>query len=291
MKLYRTFLFTPGNHPRRVEKVFSVGADAVILDLEDAVANAEKKSTRRTVVEALSKPRDCLGYIRVNSMGTEWCFGDLCEVVRPGVDGIMLPKVESAADLRAVDWVLGCLEREQGLAAGSIDLLPIIETGKGLAHIDAIAGCGSRVRRIAFGAGDFTLDMNLIWSREEGELEHARAKIVLASRAAGLDPPIDTVWIRLKDPDGLRASAQTSLRMGFQGRLCIHPDQIGVVHEVFTPTAEEFARAQKVVDAFTEAERNGLASIQVDGQFIDYPIVYKAQRVVATMEKIRAKGG
>ena len=105
-----------------------------------------------------------------------------------------------------------------------------------------------------------------------------------------LEPPIDTVWVRLKDQEGFRASVETSLRMGFQGRLCIHPDQLAVVHEVFTPSAEEHDRALKVVAAFEAAEKAGLASIQLDGQFIDYPIVHQARRVVATIERIRARG-
>jgi citrate lyase subunit beta/citryl-CoA lyase len=302
MHVYRTFLFTPGNHARRVEKVFQSGADAAILDLEDAVATAEKKVTRRAVAEALQKPRSCLGYVRVNASGTEFCYGDLVEVMaagapkdaggsRTGLDGVVLPKVESAAELLTIEWLLAQLEREHGIAPRSIDLIPIIETGVGLDRIDEIARAGSRVKRIAFGAGDFTLDMNLQWSREERELNYARAKIVLASRVAGLEPPIDTVWVRLADKDGLQASAQTSLRMGFQGRMCIHPDQIGIVHEVFTPTPEELARAEKIVAAFKQAEQQGSASIQLDGQFIDYPIVYKAQRIVATMQRIRAQTG
>src|SRR5471032_1569458 len=119
----RTFLFAPGNHPRRVEKALALDADAVILDLEDAVAVAEKVATRKTVVEALSKPRTCKGYVRVNAIGTQWCLGDVTEVVRPGIDGIVLPKVESAADLRTIDWLITNLERERGLPHGGIDLL------------------------------------------------------------------------------------------------------------------------------------------------------------------------
>src|SRR5258708_28551534 len=131
MDIYRSFLFTPGNHARRVEKVFQCGADAAILDLEDAVANAEKPATRRVVAEALRRPRGCLGYVRVNAMGSEWCYGDLKEVVKSAPDGIVLPKVESAAGLLTIDWLLAQLERDAGLKAGSIDLIPIIETGAG----------------------------------------------------------------------------------------------------------------------------------------------------------------
>lgn len=281
MKILRSMLFTPGDHARRVEKALTIGADAVILDLEDAVAAAEKPVARTAVVEALAKPRRCLLYVRVNGLATQWCYRDLVEVVRPGLDGILLPKAECAADVKTIDWLLGELERSRGIERGTIDIIPIIETGKGLAAIQEICLAGGRLRRVVFGAADFTLDMNMQWTRDESELAHARAAIVLASRVAGIEPPLDTVWARLQDQGGLRASAQISFNMGFQGRMCIHPDQIPVVHEIFTPSDEELARAQKIVAAFEEAERVGLASIRVDGQFVDYPIVEKARRTVA----------
>jgi len=287
MKILRSLLFVPGNNARRVEKALGLAADAVILDLEDAVAATEKPTARTAVAAALALPRRGLAYVRVNAMGTEWCYRDLVEVVRAGLDGIVLPKAERASDVRTIDWLMGELERERGLARGGIDLIPIIETGQGLAAISEICASGGRLRRVVFGAADFTLDMNMQWTRDETELAHARAAIVLASRVAGLEPPLDTVWARLQDVEGLKASALTSLRMGFQGRMCIHPDQIAVVHEVFTPSDEEYARAEKIVQAFEQAEREGLASIRVDGQFVDYPIVEKARRTVAMVQQLR----
>jgi citrate lyase subunit beta / citryl-CoA lyase len=289
MSLLRTFLFAPGNHPRRTEKVFESGADAVILDLEDAVAIDEKKATRAKIVEILARPRRCATYVRVNAMETEFCFGDLLEVVQPDLDGIVLPKVESAAGLLAIDWMLGELERERGIARGSIDLMPIIETGKGLAAVEEIARAGSRVRQLSFGAGDFTFDMGIEWSRDEAELEPFRAKIGLASRAAGLEPPIDTVWVDLQDADGLRGSAERVRRLGYQGKLCIHPSQVAPVNAVFTPGEEEVRKAERIVAAFDKAEKEGSAALQVDGRFIDYPIVYRARAVLARMAEIRAR--
>jgi citrate lyase subunit beta / citryl-CoA lyase len=309
MTILRSMLFVPANNARRVEKALGLDADAVILDLEDAVAESEKPAARAAVVDALARPRSGLAYVRINGLYTEWCYADLMEVVQPGLDGILLPKAEGARDLQIVDWLLSQLERSRGLAAGSIDLMPIIETARGLAAIGEICSAplqpfqggmpvapgvaaplaGRRHQRVVFGAADFTLDLNMQWTRDEQELSAARSALVLASRAAGLEPPIDTVWARLQDADGLRASARTSLQMGFQGRMCIHPDQIGIVHEVFTPSAEEHARARKVVAAFEEAERAGLASIRVDGQFVDYPIVEKARRVLRLMQAVETK--
>lgn len=280
MSLYRSFLFAPGNHARRTEKALSLGADAVILDLEDACPAAEKIATRAVVVEALQRPRQATGYIRVNPLSTEYGYGDIVATVRAGVDGLVIPKIERADELRTAIWLVEQIEREQGLQAGALDLVPIIETGLGLANVRAIAEVGGRVRRLAFGAGDFTLDMDIAWSSDEAEFAPYRAAMVLASRAAGLEPPIDTVWVNLPDADGFARSAFRARAMGFQGKLCIHPDQVAVVHEAFTPSADQITWAKKVVAAFEEAERTGSAAIRVDGQFIDYPFVYKAQRIL-----------
>jgi len=287
----RTWLFAPGNHARKVEKVFTVGADAVVLDLEDAVALEQKVATRATVVDALkTRPeRASRGYIRVNSSDTDFCYGDLQEVIGPWLDGIMLPKVESASQLQMIDWLIGQIERERGMAVGRLDILPIIETGRGVAAIDEIAQAGTRIKRVSFGAGDFTNDMGMVWTPEEGELSHARSVIALASRIAGLDAPIDTVFIDLADSAHLEQSARTALALGFRGKLCIHPAQIAPVNAVFTPSAEEVARAQKHVEAFAAAEAEGSASIQVDGYFVDYPIYEKALRTLELMAAIEAK--
>ena len=289
MQPLRSFLFAPGNHARRVEKALSLDADAVILDLEDAVATAEKRATREAVVAALVRPRRALLYVRVNAVDTEFCYGDLAAIVRPGLDGVIVPKVESAAGLATADWLLAQLEREQGLMSRKIDLVPIIETARGLNQIDAILTAGTRVKHIAFGAGDFTLDVNMAWSRNEAELAYARARIVTASRAAGIEAPFDTVWVDLADEEGLETSARTAFGFGFQGKMCIHPNQIAVVNRVFTPSEAEIAFAERVVAAFARAEAEGSAAIQLDGKFIDYPILYRAQRVLEKVAAIRAR--
>jgi citrate lyase subunit beta/citryl-CoA lyase len=287
--LLRSFLFAPGNHPRRVEKALTLDADAVILDLEDAVATAEKVTTRAAIAAALTQPRTGLLYVRINAADTEFCYGDLVAVAHHGLDGMILPKVESPATLTTIDWVLQQIERERGLAEGGIDLIPIIETARGLTQLDAILAAGIRVKRIAFGAGDFTLDVNMQWKRDEAELSYARARIVTASRAAGLEAPLDTVWVDLQDAEGLEASARAALAYGFQGKMCIHPNQVAAVNNVFTPSEDEIAFAERVVAAFTKAEAEGVASIQLDGKFIDYPIVYRAQRVLEKIAAIRAR--
>jgi len=289
MVLYRSFLFAPGNHPRRVEKAFSLDADAVILDLEDACPVAEKVATRSTVVTACQRHRTCLGYVRVNATSTEYGYGDIVAVVHEGVDGIVLPKVETADEIKAVDWLLRNLEKERALALGAVDVIPIIETAKGMANIRAIAAAGTRVRRVAFGAGDFTLDMTMEWSRTETELLPFRSECVLACRAAEIEPPIDTVWIDLTDHNGFSNSVRHVRSLGFQGKMCIHPEQVPIVNAVLSPSAEQIDWSRKVVEAFAAAEAAGSASIQLEGRFIDYPIFHRARRVLEMAQRIAAR--
>jgi citrate lyase subunit beta/citryl-CoA lyase len=284
----RSFLFAPGNHPRKVEKVFGAGADVVILDLEDAVAIAEKEATRAVVVAAMQAPRRSLGYVRVNAFETRWCMGDLQAVIGPWLDGIVLPKAEGPEQLQAVSERISECERRTGMKAGTLDLMPIVETARGIEASAAIAAAGPRVRRLAFGGGDYTNDLDLTWTPEEHELHYARARLAHGSRIAGIEPPVDTVVIQVRDTERFRRSAANGRRMGFAGKLCIHPDQVPPCNEAFTPTPAEVEQARAVIRAFEQAEAQGSASIQLDGQFIDYPIVYKAQRVLALLARVEA---
>src|SRR5258705_7698658 len=293
MTLNRSFLFAPGNVPRRVEKALTLEADAVIVDLEDWGAGSEKAARRKAVAEALTKPRRARGYVRVNAASTPYCYGDLAETIHKGVDGVVLPKVESAGELHAIDWLLTNLERERGIAEGSIDLMPQIETAAGVQRIERIVQAKNlrhykapwRVKRVTFGAGDYANDVGLSPSLDEPELAEARARIVMISRAAGLQNPIDSPWFHLKETEAFRRALERSRRGGFQGRLCIHPDQIAPVNAAYLPSAEELAQAQRIVTAFREAEAKGAAAIQVDGQMIDYPIVYRAQALLAAFAR------
>ncbi len=288
MAAMRTWMFAPGNHPRKVEKVFQVGADVAILDLEDAVAAAEKAATRDVVVAALQAPRPCRGYVRVNGTDTAWCFRDVFETLGAWLDGFVLPKVESPEQLQTIDWLMQSLERERGLEPGSLDLMPIVETALGITNLEAICDSPSRVRRLAFGAGDYHHDIACEWTPQETALADARARLVRVSRAAGLEPPIDTVVIHINDDERLRESARRGREFGFQGKLVIHPRQVDPCNEIFSPTEAEVAHARAVIAAFERAEAAGSASIQLDGYFIDYPIVERAKRIVATADATRS---
>ena len=283
------FRSAPGNHARRVAKALTLDADAVILDLEDACPIPDKVATRAVVVDALRQPRRARGYVRINALSTEFGYGDLVAVVQREVDGVMLTKVNGPDDVKIADWLMTQLERERGLPQGSVEVLPLIETGSGLANAEAIARAAPRVRRLAFGAGDFTLDLGIRWTREETELVAFRSTLVLASRAAGVEPPIDLAWIDVQDAGGLANSIRWGRTLGFQGKLCIHPDHVGAINEAFSPGEREVEKAQRIVAAFREAESRGSAAFALDGMLIDYAIVHQAERVLAAAAALAAR--
>jgi citrate lyase subunit beta/citryl-CoA lyase len=281
--MIRSFLFSPASNARRVAKAIEGPADAVIIDLEDAVAIEEKPAARAAVVEMLKQPRPKPFYVRVNGLTTPFGFDDLLAMGAARPDGIILPKVEAASDLITADWMLGETEIRNGHRRGAVDVIPILETAKGIAAAGAIASAVPRVRRLAFGAVDLALDMDLDMSDEIGALGHPRFAIALASRAADLEGPLDTAFIAIQDLEGLRVSTINAKKMGYTGKSCIHPSQVEIVNAVFTPTDEEIERAQRIVAAFAEAESIGSAAFRLDGVMIDYPVVDKARRLLARL--------
>jgi len=293
MKPLRTALFAPGNRPDRAEKAIGLGADAVIIDLEDAVPIAEKESTRALVREVLDKHPGKRMYVRINALTTPYAKEDLEAVASKNLVGIMLPKVESPEEVFEIDRLLTELEKRNGLEAGALEVISICETAKGLEEIYPILLAKTEYNRIAvvaFGAADYTLDLGISLTREGKELEYPRVRIPIACRAAGIMPPLDTPWmVDLKDIDGLIADAKKAKAYGFQGKIVIHPNQIEPCHRVFTPTEEEIAFAKKVIEAFEEAEREGKAAIQLEGKFIDYPVVEKSRRIYALAQAIAGK--
>ena len=226
MTLNRSFLFAPGNVARRVEKALTLEADAIIVDLEDSVALAEKAATRKSVAEALRRPRRGRGYVRVNAPSSELCYRDLVETLHRQVDGVVVPKIESAADLHAVDWLMANLEREFGVEPGTLDLIPQIETAAGVQRVDRILQARSlrpykapwRVKRVAFGGADYAHQLGLTVGMDEAELADARARVVLSSRAAGLEGPLDSPWCHFREAEGRGARACRAHRGGVPRR-------------------------------------------------------------------------
>jgi citrate lyase subunit beta/citryl-CoA lyase len=280
--MLRSYLFTPATTLGKLPKALASGVDALILDLEDSVPVQEKAKARAALVEMLREPPALPTYVRINALSTPFALDELLEIGAVVPTGIMLPKVEAASDLHTVDWILRQVERRRGVPEGSIEVLPIIETGRGIAAAGPIAEAVKRVQRLMFGAVDLGLDMNLDLDAEMGAVAQARFAIALASRVAGLVPPLDTSFLDLQNPEKLRNSAINARATGFGGKACIHPSQVPIVNEVFTPTAAELEQARKVIAAFEKAEREGAAALVVDGAMIDYPVVERARRLLSS---------
>lgn len=277
----RSYLFVPATSGRKIDKAYASAADAVILDLEDAVAVSEKPAARAALASIVPAAPARATWIRVNAIGTDFCLEDLRACCRPGVAGVLLPKVESAEQVRMVDWVLSSVEISVGLAPRGIALAGIVETALGLQQVAGIAAASPRLRRLMFGAVDLSADLGIDTGDDIGATGHARFAIACASRAGGLEPPVDTAFIDMPNLEGLRATTTRAKALGYTAKACIHPSQIAVVNEVFTPSASEVDWARRVVEKFERAEREGLAAVTLEGQMLDYPVVEKARRLLA----------
>jgi citrate lyase subunit beta/citryl-CoA lyase len=287
----RSLLFCPANEPRKVARLSGSGADAVVLDLEDAVADSQKVAARTSAREALPTLRGVVRCVRVNAFETGLTSGDVAAVVCPDLDAIVLPKAETLQDVRRLDRMIAKAEEKNGVAHGSVRVIAIVETCAGVAEAAEIAASGRRLLTLVFGSGDLGADLGLSTMRGNltAALAYGRAKIVYDARAAGLPAPLDGPFLMVRDQVALEADCNTSRSLGHRGRVCIHPDQVPVVNRVFGPDPDEVVFARKVIDAFAKAERSGSASITVDGVFVDYPIVYKAERIVALAESIAGR--
>lgn len=279
-QMLRSLLFAPASDDRKLVRVGTFGADAIVLDLEDAVADAEKEDARAAA--RLAVP----GYdaatvvaVRVNSVTSGLALDDVAATVTPGLDAIVLPKVEDTEALATLDAAIAAAERAAGMADGTVRLLALIETALGLVRCETIlAAAPPRLQAVIFGSGDFSADVGVEAMGDATELVHARSRLVIAARAARLPAPIDGPWMRLDDSAGLAADCVRSRRLGFQGRVVIHPSQLTRVHLSYTTLdAEEVTQARRVVAAFEEAERRGVAAVRVDGRFVDYPIYRRAR--------------
>lgn len=279
----RSFLFVPATQARRIGKALESQSDAVIIDLEDSVALAEKSSARAQLsvwlrAQAVSPRRPV--WVRVNAASTPFCLADLVACAEPGVSGIVLPKLQSVDEARTVDWALTQLEAQNGLTSGAITLMGIIESSAGLAQVDTIATATRRLKRLMFGAIDLAAEMGLEAGDDGPAFDMARFAIARASYAAGLAPPVDSVHPDFSQPEPVRASALRARSLGFGGKACIHPAQLDAVHAAFAPTAEELAWAHRVVAAFEAAEQSGQAAVALDGEMIDIPVAARARRLI-----------
>ncbi|MDH5462058.1 MAG: CoA ester lyase [Candidatus Bathyarchaeota archaeon] len=290
MRLLRSILFTPGNNMRMIYKTPTLAMDAVILDLEDSVPMIEKDTARVFIRDTL----DLAGsggaevYVRINGLMTGLTAQDCDFVIQKGLDGVMLPKVESKEDVIESEKIIEKLEKERGMKSGSIVLIPTLETAKGVVNVYEIAVSSKRVIAIGFGAVDFTRDMGTSLSKEGTELFFARSQVAIAARAAGVQA-LDTVFIDLADKEGLIKDSQLAKQLGFKGKFLIHPSQIEPVNQIFSPLPKEIEYAKKVVSAFKEAEARGLGAASLEGRMIDIAVFRQAEDLLALAEAIAKK--
>ena len=270
LALARSFLFVPATRPERYAKALASGADAVIIDLEDAVAPADKTAARQLLAQAwpgLPAAQRGRVLVRLNASGTAWHDNDLAMLGTLGVLGVVLPKAESSADLARVAAAVG----------PECALLPMIESVAGLDAIDVLARSPG-VARLAFGNLDFQADAGMACGPDEPELMAVRLALVLASRRAALAAPVDGVTAGTQDAAQLQCDALRSRRGSFGGKLCIHPSQVAGVNAAFTPSPAEIDWARRVLAAF-EAAGGGVFSL--DGRMVDAPVLLLAQRTLA----------
>jgi citrate lyase subunit beta/citryl-CoA lyase len=290
IEFIRTALFVPGNRPDRIDKAVNTAADAVIVDLEDTVLPALKAETRPVVREKILEHNSPRLLVRVNSLDTEFVKGDLDELVVEGLACMILPKIEKPEHIRKANRLLSDAEAKKGIPTGAISIIALIESALGVENAFQIISektNPARLFTVAFGAADFTLDLGIEMTKTGEEIAFPRARLAVACRAAGIDPPLDTPFmIDLKDQKALEDDAKRAKQLGFQGKLCIHPNQVDICNRIFSPTDKEIEQARKVIAAFKEAEAAGTAVIQVDGKFIDPPVVKQAQRVLNIADTI-----
>ena len=280
----RSALFVPGNRPDRVDKALKTAADVIIIDLEDAVPLSEKANARRIVRQKIETSANRRIMVRINALDTEFAQADLNAVITRGLAGIMVPKIETASQIPKINARLSECEKQAGMASGSVFILPLIESARGIENAFRIASektNPNRMLTLAFGAADYTLDLGNTITRSGEELIYPRSRLAVACRAAGLAPPVDTPFmIDLKDKEALIADTTRAVQLGFQGKLCIHPNQVEICNDLFSPSKVEIEHARKVIKAFENAEARGSGAIQLDGVFIDNPVVERAFRIV-----------
>ena len=290
MNLIRSWMFVPGHRQRMIDKAFGLNADAVMLDIEDGVAPNEKDAARRNIAESLGRekaPGSPARYVRINAIGHARMEADLDAVVRPGLEGLVCPKVDTVDEVRKVAAILDQREPKNNLPKGSVRLLIAIESPRGLLNAPAIGAASERIVGIIFGAEDFGREIGLpaVREGEARDLIYARSAIVIAAAAAHVQA-VDGVWVDLNDNPGLFNFARQSRQLGFSGMSCIHPAQVDAINTVFSPTPEEIDYCRKVLQAFDEANARGDGSIALGGQLIDRPIVERARRSIETAKSL-----
>jgi citrate lyase beta subunit len=267
----RSLLFAPGNDERKLERAFAAGADAVVADLEDAVPPGEKERARQLTSRVVrERSADTLASVRVNAVGSPLHEDDLRAVRDLDLDALVVPKATPAA--------------VTALGPDGPPVIAIVETAQGLRSAYETA-CAPRVTALVLGAVDLGLELGLEPRPDGQEVLYARSKLVLDAAAADIRSPFDLVHTDTRDDEGLESEARLARPLGFRGKACIHPAQVEIVNRVFSPTADEVARAGRIVEAYERAVEEGRGAVALDGEMIDLPVVARARTILANSER------
>jgi citrate lyase beta subunit len=287
-RVRRALLFTPGDDLRKIEKSASLGVDSVIMDLEDGVALNRKDEARQTILHALQNVDFGRSerLVRINPVGSGLENDDLAVTLPGKPDGYVVPKVEMAHAIWELGKQLDVMEWREGIQTDAIRLMALIETARGVVNLKEIAGMGTRLDALIFGAEDLAGSIGATRTREGWEVFYARSAVVTYAAAFGLQA-IDTIYADFNDMPGLTADAETAMRMGYNGKLAIHPRQVAPIEAVFTPSDEAIAQAQRLIEAHNEHQKEGTGAFALDGKMVDAPMIRAAEIVLG---RARAAG-
>lgn len=285
--MFRSLIFVPGNSTRFVEKAKTLQVDIICLDLEDSVPANEKGAARKIIADAISRRQEYGRpvYVRTNSPESGLVAADLKAAMRRGIDGIVVPKVNDAAEIMKIKKQVAALEKRN--RTGKIALMPSIETAKGVVNAHQIAGADDRINALVFGVFDFLYDMRLDYDENDpAGYAYARAKVPVDASAAGVHA-IDAIWQKIDDSEGLVRDAAAAKRLGYSGKSIIHPSQIEPVHKVFLPSKSEVEWAKKVVAALGDAmeKGSGRGAVRLEGRMIDAVHYKQAKAILGATDK------
>lgn len=286
----RSLLFVPGTKTEWLAKAAQAGADAAILDLEDAVPDSGKADARNGVVTALRRHQTSTHeqepalFVRVNPLNTWDGADDMRAVALPGLHGIVLPKVDRPEDVHAADRILTWCEREQGLPVGSVALVPLLETARSLREAYAVAAAAQRVAYLGAltgDSGDVARAIGYRWSSHGTETLTLRSRVLLDARAAGVEHPVAGLWTQLDDLTGLRTFAEQNRSLGYEGMVAIHPAHVPIINDVFSPDSEELARWERLIAAVEQAQACGEGAVSFEGQMVDEAMAATGRHILA----------
>ena len=290
MTILRSLLFVPGNTPRMLDRALVLRPDAFVPDLEDSVPSDEKANARSVTASYLERLAATGRPVipRVNSMDTGLLEEDLAAMVGPHIFGVSVGKIDSPADVDEVARLLQRLELKAGLAIGAVKIVPWIESARAIVNVYDICASNDRIVAVSLGGEDYTNDMEIERRDDDRELAYPRSAIAIAARAAGV-LALETPFFAFRDPEGLRENSHASRVHGLRGRFAIHPAQIDIINQVYSPSEAQVEHARRVISAFEEAEQQGRGSTSLDGKVVDVPVVKRAQALLELAEATRVQ--